>query len=681
MKRNRTRVVVALATLFGALVIVPAGAARADHVTGTGLNCWGAIAGQPDGVNAGDASVFIVKCFASEPMPTGLANMIAAECSTAFAAEFHATGTGGGAVGGVSSNWCVSTSTLTSHGVGFAYGDLVHAGGTIDGNAEGYPRNSFTITWSFTACPGSSCGSATFDWDGTSMFRPYATGVDASWAASTVNGRYWSPGLADEPCGADAECDTFYEGFPHAFVGGDDWPEPLCESYGVTWSPDDETTLGVGERQRVTLTAPHAQWDEVTLLYAWTWGYDPLNGWDPTTVPASYQVPVIESQTATTITLATKPASSATENREFHIRCDPDDPLQDNTFYRRAYGDLSTSDGPSRRACYFLRFTVDGPASDDWDDERAGRVWVEEDPRYDASGGITGLAYGWRPTGGTRVEEAMTLFDNDDLPWIESPAEGLFTVDATGLTGGTDGTQYVKCTDAGGSLWLVAGFAPAVIGGDTGGSGDGTVEGGTGGVGGEGTPPGGSTPGGDPGPGDVDGVGAGAIGDGPGNGASCFDNVGWSLTNPGSWVTGGIKVGACYVRALVWPDTEEIKAEYELLLLSVENNAPFSWFYQGLTMVTAFADSLPGAVTAHAGDCWTYAAAGHGGEHFSSVPALELCPAAAMSGAGWDVFRPWAGRFVWITWAIGCMMAAGRLWGMGGTETWYLANEFNPGGV
>lgn len=584
--------------------------AQADHITGTGINCWAAVIHEDEYIGPNETFVWSFKCFAAAPMDTALATMIAAECSAPFVVTINHLrgGTTTNYSTTTNKDWCITggaTTSWRSLGVGVSHGELQTSGSTIAGNDAAYPANSFQVSISaqapsnFTCAPGSTTNCIDYI---TRIALVDASTYTASWSPyPSPNNRLYGPtSVIGGTCEGDPECNEYTEGFPHPFVGGEDWPDPLCESYGVTWDPADHTTLGVGERQRVTLTAPHAQWDDVTLLYSWSWGYDPINGWDVTTEPAVYSVPIVEERTATTITLASAPVGSAKSNEQFHIRCDPDDVVQDNTYYRRAYGDLSTSDGPSRRACYFLRFELDGPASDTWDTLRTGRAWVEEDSRYDAAGGITALAYGWRPTDGVRITEAFT-YTGTGPPWATSPAEVDFEVDSSGFTGPTSGHQQIKCTDSSGDIWLTPVLSIPTNPGDTGGSGDGSTVGGTGGVGGENL--GDVTPGGgDPGPGEGGiGVGPGGVGTGSGTGASCFNDAGWSLLNPFSWVTGGIKVGGCYLRALVVPSPQAVEEFVDDVSTAAEGTFPLSLFTTAHDALEAFSDSASAA----GGSCQT----------------------------------------------------------------------------
>lgn len=671
MYRNTWRTLLAVALVAAGSLVSPSSADAA--ISGTGLNCYGGFVGVGSTWANGETASLVVKCSASV-MPTNYATWLASECgsgnlSSLYMNLMRTTGSDLSA-SPLTQDLCGNGgSYYTVLGVGFAYGDLHHEGGVISGNVEGYPANYFSITITVSL---SGLGSTQF-----SRVSSFGFSNNEPWLAQESSGRFWSPGPVDQPC-ATPECDQFHETWPEEFSGFEGWPAALCEEYGVVWEPSSSTILAAGERQRVTLTAPHAQWDEVHLEYSWDWGRDPLNGWEPTAKSAVYSAPRVVSRSILSITIETAAVPFARSNEQFHVRCTPDDPLQDQVFYRRAYGDLSTSIGPERRSCYYVRAQFSGPVSHDWDDVRRVRVWVD-DERVEVGGGILDLDYAWRPHEGNRVVLDATL-DGDALPW-DAPAEAEFEVDATGLLGGTAGVQYLRCEDAEGYLFVEAKGARPSTTADTGGSGDGEVEGGTGGVGGETPPPGGGSTGdggsvsGDPEPGAVGGVGPGAVGDGAGDGATCFDSAGWSLWNPASWVIGAIKVAACYVRALVVPDVAALRDRWDSLVELVQGKTPFSWFFDGLEVIDGTLNGLDSSIASHSQDCWEWSV------QFGDAEAetAEICPYKTVENVNdWELLRTLLGHAVWLGWGFFVMQAAGRLWGMGSTQTYYV-NASNPG--
>lgn len=448
------------------------------------------------------------------------------------------------------------------------------------------------------------CSNSNVDWDrfyallsgNTYVFNGMNIGF-CGYASTTPSFNDW--GTCEQTSWADF--DTVAPRYHWAEQVGSVSP---CDGLGVTWSPSELTQIPVGQRQSVTVTAPPETWGQVEFRLNWDWASDPLvdpSDWDTIIREAVYEewgLPTItEAPNSTTRVFRTMQQTNARSNSNFGLRCrlieeDPEYRLRPgDVFYRRLYGDTPDFEGPpENRACWFLRVTwVGSPLTPTWDTSRTVHFRVLENDEYDDTGGITDVEYAWRPDGGSRQ-----VFDLDfsvgGPPWASSPFNATGVADVTAATGGSDGRQSVVCTDSEGTMVISigAGGGTRVTPPEGGEAGTGT-----GGIGTYDPPPGGGSggSGGDPPPGNGGGVGPGGVGTGPGTGETCFDVAGWSLFSPVSWVTGAIKVGGCYARALVIPSDESVQDFVADVREAAEGTFPLSMLPVAFDAVETFGDA------------------------------------------------------------------------------------------
>lgn len=155
--------------------------------------------------------------------------------------------------------------------------------------------------------------------------------------------------------------------------------------------------------------------------------------------------------------------------------------------------------------------------------------------------------------------------------------------------------------------------------------------------------------------------------------------AGWGWFNPAQWVLRPIKC------AMVWafvPDTEALGDRWTSLRSTVDTHAPFSWVSNGIGVGAGTLTGMSAAIEANDHRCITWLpAVDHPFFPDSLSEGGEVCLQALMTSPSAGELRDLAGDAVWALWAIACAVAAVRLWGVGKTETFYLANPHNPGGV
>ena len=356
--------------------------------------------------------------------------------------------------------------------------------------------------------------------------------------------------------------------WPDYYPGATPPPTTACGGLGVEWDPLALTELVPGDRQSVTVTVPAGySFDDVELSLNWEWGQTRTgSNWT-----YGYRPPDEVTNLSADERLLSLIADDVGDNYAFNLRCVEVEGGA-TIFYRRVNGDASTAENEIARPCFYLvvRFPSDSTAS-----FPTATVQYRTNGPIDQAdaGGITALSYARFPVG---FDPAVTLSTATWSPSSPLPITSSISTfvqasyDFTG-TGAEEGSAsaWVDCVDNVGTLRIFP--PPSGSGGDSSGGVNPDPDADPievpvpPGVGGDGDPTGG--PGG-PGP--------AGVGTGPGDGNTCFEIAGWSLTNPVSWVTGGIRVAGCYARALIVPDPDVIDTAISDAHDDLSEQFPFS---------------------------------------------------------------------------------------------------------